>query len=233
MRITITKVHSQSNPVPPPAGKESDPYSIFWQLIAVNDEGQEVCLWVRTEASERGRQYAEGQVWDAVFTGKSQKDRGSDLVFQQARLSRPNGQGGQRPSQPRPTAPSAAPAARPAAPGKITVPRDVYMARFARLFFEAASAYCEARVAWERAGNTEKVDENAFWFQVGKTANQAAMSLGLECSAQTSAQQQEAAEKARQEALAAAEKARLEAEAKAAELAQQAVSPAGDQQVDW
>jgi hypothetical protein len=205
VKVTLTRVDQQSNPVPPQEGSQLTDPSYFWRMTVTDESGNPHAIFVRGLATDRGRNYHNciGQAFEMTFSGGEITDRDGS-VWKKAKLDKPaqgsqgggggrSGGGGGRGSSGSSSGSQRPDTARNGE-SRLIVPRDDFFRRMARLYFEAATSHVLMLAKWkedERFGALT-VDSGAFWEQVGKVANQAAMSMGLECLAADSGQQAEA-----------------------------------------
>jgi len=242
MLIRIREIVKESPPVAPKQGSKYTDPTIFWRMVVVpadDESGAPKSIVVRGSGGPRGRRYAAGQEYELSLEGRDTEDRDGS-IWAQARLAlpgqasgRPQGSGGGS---------SASGAGQGASGGQKAssggyqrvarpMPRDIYFQRFATLYFEAATAFNEELVKWERTGNVEHPNPEAFWTEIGKVANQAAMSMGLECLPVSEAQKKRLEEEARLRAEAEIEEKRKKEEEEARKrLAEEEMSR---QEMDW
>jgi len=218
MQVTIERVARQDK-MPPRQG-EQGPGSIAWRLVCKAEDGTEHCVWVRSEDSERGRVYAEGQQWDVTFNGGDVEDRdGSkwkkskfDKVGSGGGNYRKGGGGGQQSSggqQARSASSSGGSRDWPGKPQPAELARDIYTEKVFALFFANLAIGRGLRQAKEDPCSDDRLEEMA-----GKITNMQVMDMNLRSLKLTAAKLTESVEAERQRKEAEEAKAKAEAEEK-------------------
>ncbi len=201
MQVTIEKVFRQEK-MPPREG-ENGPGSIAWRLVCKADDGTEQCVWVRSEDSDRGRVYAEGQTWDVTFDGREYEDRDKSK-WKKARFDKPGSQqGGRRGGGGGSHQSGGGQQQRPAGAGgadrgpREEIARDVYAEKNFRLFFANLAIGRGLRQALEDPCSDAMLEEHA-----SKMTNMMFMDWNVHASRLTAAKMNETveAERARKEA---------------------------------